>query len=353
MRWITVWIGFLLIATGAMAQPPAARVVVTPVFEKEIAPTAQLLGILDFDTKAGISAEISGLIALQKLTEGSLVPKGALLVRLNTDFIEKDLDILTEEIAELNFKIANTQKNLQRFETLFQQRVASEKDYDDLSSQLKELQAQKDALQVKLAKKQLELTKSTIRAPYNGLVLERYKNEGEWVAPGVSVCQLAAVDELVVQVALTEDLIRFIQVGQSLHFSIPALNRQFTGKVKAIVPKVDIKSKTFTIKISAPYEQGLMQNMTASVFVPAGPTRKLKMIKRDARVHFQGKDFVYTVQEGKAKIMPIQIEAVDGEFLGVDAPHITPGMVVVIDGNERLRPDQAVQIVKKPDGAAN
>lgn len=351
MRWFAVGISTLLIATSVMAQPPAARVVVTPVFEKEIAPTVQLLGVLDFDTKAGISPEISGLIARQKLTEGALISRGALMVQLNTDFIEKDLDILKKEIAELDFKIGNTQKNLKRFETLFKQNVTSEKDYDDLSSQLKELLAQQDALQVKLAKKKLELAKSTLRAPYNGLVLERYKNEGEWIAPGMSVCQLAAVDELVVQVALSEDLIRFIAVGQSLNFAIPALDRQLKGKVKAIVPKVDIKSKTFTIKISVAYEPGLMQNMTASVFVPAGPTRKLKMIKRDARVQFQGKDFVYTVQEDKAKIMPIEIRAVNGEYLGVDAPQITPGMVVVIDGNERLRPDQAVQIVKRPGGA--
>jgi multidrug efflux pump subunit AcrA (membrane-fusion protein) len=57
------------------------------------------------------------------------------------------------------------------------------------------------------------------------------------------------------------------------------------------------------------------------------------------------------VKEDKAKMLPVQVAAVDGEYLGVDAPHIATGMPVVVDGNERLQPDQAVQIVDKPGQA--
>jgi multidrug efflux pump subunit AcrA (membrane-fusion protein) len=86
--------------------------------------------------------------------------------------------------------------------------------------------------------------------------------------------------------------------------------------------------------------------------VPSGEKRSLRMIKRDAMVRFQGKEFVYTVKEGQAKMLPIEVLAVDGEYLGVDAPYIVSGMQVVVDGNERLRPDQPVQIVDRP-GQAN
>jgi RND family efflux transporter MFP subunit len=347
MRWFMAFTCLLFTFTAAVAQPPPARVVVTEVFEKKISPTTPLVGIVDYDTTAGISSEISGLIVQQYLIEGTVVSKGAVLVRLNTDFIQKDMDIIEKEIAELDHKIANNKKNLKRFETLFQQNVTSEKDYDDLASQLKELLTQKDALRVKYAKKDLELAKSTIRAPFKGLVVERFKNQGEWIAPGESICQLAAVDEVVVQVAMSERLIPFVKVGQPIMLTVTALGKSFTGKLKTIVPKVDVKSKTFDIKISIDYQPGLLQNMSAMVNVPTGSVKQLKMIKRDALVRFKGKDFVYTVKDGQAKILPIEVAAVDGEYLGVEVPHIVAGMPIVIDGNERLRPDQKVQVVNK------
>lgn len=45
-----------------------------------------------------------------------------------------------------------------------------------------------------------------------------------------------------------------------------------------------------------------------------------------------------------AKILPIRVVAVDGEYFGVDTPHIKVGMPVVVGANERLQPDQPAQI---------
>ncbi len=346
MRWFISLIMVLVFVSSAATQPPPARVAVTRVFEKELAPTTVLVGIVVFDQNAGLSSEISGLIDSHQMAEGAVVRKGQVLVRLNTDFLLKDIAVIDQQIVQADIKIQKSHKNLTRFKTLFQQDATSEREYDDLAFELKELQVEMETLKVTRAKKKLELDKSQIRAPFDGLVLERYKSQGEWISPGAPICRLASLDEVVVQVALSEDLMPFVKVGQNLNLTITAMDKALQGNVKAVVPNVDLKSKTFDIKIGIEYEQGLFQNMSTRVNVPSGQTRRLKMIKRDALVRFQGKEFVYTVKEGKAKILPIQVAAVDGEFLGVEAPHIEADMPIVIDGNERLRPDQAVQIVE-------
>lgn len=348
MRWILSFLAVLMVASPVGAQqPPPARVAVTKIFEKELAPTTPLVGVVDFDHSAGLSAEISGLLTQHKMMEGGVVRKGDVLARLNTDFIHKDIAIIDQQIAHVKIKIENARKDLTRFETLFRQDATSEKQYDDLAFELRELTVQEQTLKVTRAKKELELAKSKIRAPYDGLVVERFKDTGEWISPGVAICRLAAVNRTVVKVPVSENLIRFVKTGQSVAVVIQALDRELTGKVQTIVPKVDPKSKTFELKVQIDYTQGLLQNMTASVDVPSGMQRSLKMIKRDAMVRFQGKEFVYTVNDGKAKILPIQVVAVQGEYLGVDAPHIKAGMPVVVDGNERLQPDQPVQIVDR------
>ncbi len=140
---------------------------------------------------------------------------------------------------------------------------------------------------------------------------------------------------------------KYIRPGDEISLKINALEKEFTGAVKNFVPVADMKSKTFQIKVVIPYFEDIIQNMSATVNVPVSDKMKLKMIKRDALVLFQGKDFVYTAEEGKAKILPVNIVAYEGEYIGVDNPYIVPDMLVVTDGNDRLMPDQAVEVVEK------
>ncbi len=353
MRWFCIPIMVLMTVTYVSAQqPPPARVAVDPVIEKEVAPTTPLVGIVDFDQSAGISSEISGLMVNHRMVEGKVVQKGDLLVQLNTEFIQKDIGVIEQQIAQFDIRIEKTRKNLKRFETLFKQDATTEKEYDDLAFQLRELQIEKRRLQVTLAKKKLELEKSEIRAPFDGLVVERFKDIGEWISPDDPICRLAAVGQTVIKVPVSEGLIRYVKGGQAVAVTVSALGRDFDGRVRTIVPKVDPKSKTFELKVGIDFTQGLLQNMSASVNVPSGHKKKLKMFKRAALVRFKGKTFVYTVKEDKASILPVTIAAVDGEYLGVDAPYIAEGMPVVVDGNERLQPDQPVQIVDTPGKAA-
>ncbi len=86
------------------------------------------------------------------------------------------------------------------------------------------------------------------------------------------------------------------------------------------------------------------QNMSATVFISTGNGQKMAMIPRDALIKFQGKDFVYTVKDKKAAMLPVNIVTYLGDRIGADNAHFSEGMPVVVDGNERLRPNQPVVI---------
>ncbi|MCP4107482.1 MAG: efflux RND transporter periplasmic adaptor subunit [Desulfobacteraceae bacterium] len=336
---------FLLGACAVSAQPPPARVAVAKVFEKEISKTNQIMGIVDFDTQSGISSELSGLIKEQSVVEGAVVKKGDVLVRLNTDFIGKNIEITKKQAEQVGIKIQNTRKNLKRYKTLFKEAATSEKVYDDLADSLREFVKQREIIKMEVEKLNLEIKKSVIKAPFDGLILERFKNEGEWVSPGDSICSLASVEDVVVKVAVPEELVKYVTPGNEILLVINALEKELTGTIKKFVPVADIASKTFQIKIAIPYFEEIIQNMSVTVNVPVSNRMKLKMIKRDALIRNQGKNFVYTVKDGKASILPINIVGYEGEFMGVDNPNIAPDMLVVIDGNDRLRPDQAVTVI--------
>lgn len=352
----TVVIAAMLVCpcAAAFSQPPS-MVKVAKVVEKEVAKVNRIMGVVDFDKRSGISPEISGLIAKQSVVEGALVKKGDVLVRLNTDFIRKNIEIMKKQVEQAEIRIQNTEKNLKRYEILFEKKATSEKVYEDLSDSHRELLKQRDILRTNIERLELEKRKSVIRAPFDGLILEKLKNEGEWVKPGEAVCSLASTEDMHVKVAVSEDLVKFIVPGNKVSLEINALGREFTGVVGKYVPVADIQSKTFQVKIAVPYFKEAIQNMSASVNVPVSDKMKLRLVKRDALVRFNGKDFVYTVKDGKAAILPVNIVAYEGEYIGLDNPYIVPGMNVVVDGNDRLVPDQPVKVIdgnggKKPGG---
>jgi membrane fusion protein, multidrug efflux system len=346
MRVILAVVFFCFSTVSAFSQPPA-KVVVSKVFEKEISKTNQMVGVLDFDKRAGISPEIAGLIEKVFYTEGLQVKKGDIIIRLNSEFIQKNIDIRTKEKEQISIRMQNAEKNLKRFEMLYKEEAASEKAYDDLADSLRELQIRHEMIQVQIDKLQLEVKKSSIRAPFDGIILQKFKNEGKWVSPGVPVCSLGSTADLIVNVAVSEDLIRYIHLGSDVFISIDAVGKEIKGSIQRITPFADIATKTFQVKVSLPYFQSAIQNMSASVHIPVSDKMKLRMVKRDALVRYQGKDLVYTVKEGKASVLPINIVVFDGEYLGVDNPYIVSGMPLVVDGNDRLKPDQEVEIIEK------
>jgi RND family efflux transporter MFP subunit len=325
----------LICAVLAIGQPPPAKVVVAKVYEKEIVRTNQMVGIVDFDKQSGISTEVSGLIEQVSIVEGTVVDKGAVLAKLNTDFIRKNIEISVKQVEQVEIQIKTAEKDLKRFATLYKKSATSERNYDDLLGTYRERVKEREIMLINIEKLKLEMRKSTIRAPFRGLILQQFKYEGEWISPEAAICTLASTDDVFVKVAVAESLIRFVKPGDEVTLTIDALENEIRGTIHNFVPVADI------------YFKEILQNMSATVHVPVSHKKKLRMIKRDALIRNQGKDFVYTIKDGKAKILPVNIVGFDGEFVGVDNPYIVPGMPVVIDGNDRLRPDQPVQIVKK------
>lgn len=336
----------VLIALPALSQPPA-KVVVETVFEQQLTRTTRMEGVVALAVKAGLSPEVSGLIETDHLREGQRVTAGTPLLRLNTDFLNKQLIITEKQLAQVQVKIDNVRKNLQRHEILLQQDATSEKVFDDLTDALRELVLQEAIVKTTLEKLVLEKHKSVIRAPFEGLILEKYKYTGEWVAPGTAIALLGSTSDVVVEVAIPENLLRYIHIGHVVSVHLPPLDQYFEAPVVLITPVADPKSKTFEVQIGLPDFDGVTQNLSATVDIPSSQALTLKMVRRDARVTHNNQDFIFVVKDGKAQMLPFPIAAYTGQFMGTEAPHVVEGMAVVVDGNDRLRPDQPVEVVDR------
>jgi membrane fusion protein, multidrug efflux system len=164
------------------------------------------------------------------------------------------------------------------------------------------------------------------------------------VQQGTNLVAAGSSRDLVVRVPVEESLLRFITVGEDVPVTINAFARELTGTILRFEPVADVRTKNVFLKIGIPPQEQVAENMSATVFVPTGVKRDLSIIPRDALISLQGKDFVYTVREGRAAILPVNIVTYLGGRIATDSPDLLPGTPVVVEGNERLRPDQPVAV---------
>jgi RND family efflux transporter MFP subunit len=324
--------------------PPPAKVVVGQVRSEEVSTTQSVTGILYYERVSEISTEVVGLVEEVTISQGDHVEKGDPLVRLNTEILDREIALTRTRIAQIELRINNTEKNFNRLDRLYKSSGVSEKDFDDALFAYQDAGKEKQVVEDTLAKLLIQQRRSVIKAPFSGIVLNKNVDSGAWVQPGKLLVSIGSSSDLFVRAPIAENLLQFIQLGEPLEVVLNAYNRQVDGTVIGIDPVADLKTKNVFLKIKIPPMDFVAQNMSATVFVPSSEKLQLSVFSRAAVIKSQGKDFVYTVKEGKASILPVNIVAYLGRKVAVDNANIVPGLPVIIEGNERLRPDQPVVV---------
>ena len=237
--------------------------------------------------------------------------------------------------------------DLKRREALFKKKSISEQSYDEARYRVIGLQNRVAALKAQVELFEIELDKKIIRAPFNGVVIKRHVDRGEWVSEGETVAVIGKDDIIDIVAEVPERYIPFIKYGMPVSATVNG--NRLSGSVIAIVPRGDVATRTFPIKIRTPNTHSLIEGMSARVILPTARSVNTLIVPRDAVIAKFGQNVVYAVTDSKANMMPVQIIGYDGLNAGIQAKGLKDGMSVVVEGNERLRDEQAVVYQKTED----
>ncbi|MBF0376701.1 MAG: efflux RND transporter periplasmic adaptor subunit [Desulfamplus sp.] len=331
--------------TKQQSATPPAKVVTAKVVDSMVAENAQILGTLFFDNMSLISTEVNGLVSSVNFRTGDVVKKDAPMVQLRTDFIQNEIESVQANISQIEARLKKAQKDLNRYSTLYRQEAASEKEFDDMTLSKEDLVKQRAILQTTLELAKLKKRKSIISAPFDGVVLEKNAESGSWVAPGTILCTLAPIDDLFVKVPVSESLLKFSPKGEKVSVTITALDKTLTGTVDGLIPIADPQTRSIFIKVKLPRVDGVVLNMSAAVSLPVGEKRNMPLVPRDALVNFNGQNMIYTIKDEKAALLPVKVVSYLGDNVAIEGQGIMAGMVIIVDGNARLRPDQSVIVI--------
>lgn len=246
--------------------------------------------------------------------------------------------------AKNNLKIA--QLNLDSDQTLFDSGDISELAYQSSQLALKTAEANllsaKSALTV--AKKGYRDTRIT--SPFSGQISRSHLDLGMMVQPGMSVYQVVDLSTLKLELGLSQDIIRFLQVGSDVQLSISALDgKKYDGTVKFISPAADEMSGTFTaeIHIPNPGKSGIRAGMTARATLFLSDPEPLIAVPDEALIRHNGITELYRVEQGKAVVTNVSLGSKRGSQTIVNTG-LAAGDTIVVVGQDQLGINSTVWI---------
>jgi RND family efflux transporter MFP subunit len=341
---------FMLASPSLFAQeknnqgPPPAQVVVAEAGSGMIAPENEFIGTVYYQEVSDVASEVGGIVNSVDFEEGRPVKKGQPLVKLTADLLEKSLKSAVARYEEAVSDMKKAEKEYERAKNLHDQELVSEQTYDDKRFNAEGMEKRVASLHADVERFETELLKKTNYAPFDGIVLKKHTERGEWLSPGSKIATIAAEKNMDVVVDVAESVVRYIDLGMAVKVSVGG--KVLTGNVIAIIPDGDVSTRTFPVKIRVRNNGSLAEGMEARVTLPTGEKEKTFIIHRDAIITSQGSTILYSVQDGNAKMIPVNVVGYDGMTAGVLGQGLEQGMKVVIKGNERLRDGQPVMIQK-------
>lgn len=283
-------------------------------------------GTFEPNKETKISAEIQGKINVVLVDVGSVVSKGQSLVQLDNSLLKLQLQTIEVQIEGL-------EADVNRYSVLAK------------ADAIQGVQLEKAELGLKSAKVQRatlleQINKTTIKAPFNGVVTAKLSEEGAFAAPGVPLLQITDITNLKFTINVPENELSQFKFHQNYAITADAYSEiSLTGKTTMIGSKANIGS-SFPIQflVNNTSDLKIKSGMFGKVSFKSGSQEKGIIIPASAIVGTANQPQVYLIKEGKSVLQNITIskkiqnKAVVSSGLNEGNVIVTNGFINLFDG---------------------
>jgi RND family efflux transporter MFP subunit len=341
--YITILLLSFSLSAASFAQNPT-RVYVSNVEKKLFAPTIELSGTVEYPDLSNLSSEVSGIVENVFFDEGDIVKKGQVLVQLNDDILNKEIDI-AKAIYNSSFEEFKLKKwEFERYDTLFSSGDIPLRDLKQRETEYLKSKYQMEKAASELALLELMSEKKKIKAPFNGVIVEKFTHTGDWLESGMPVAKVAANDQVDIVCHAPQSVREEISKGDPAEILIK--KKSIPATVFSVIPYGDINTRTFPVKIRVKNQKELAAGMEVIVNLQTSKPRESFIIPRDAIVIKNDAYMIYIAENQKAKEIPVEVISYEGINAEVISNKLRDGMQVITRGNQFLSNDQNIEIVK-------
>jgi RND family efflux transporter MFP subunit len=256
----------------------------------------EFTGTFEANKEVKVNADVQGKIVKYYVDEGAKVRKGQPLVKL-------DASLLYTSLEQVNVQIETLQKDLARYQILADADAIPAVKLEKVQQGIKTAKTQKQAIQTKIAK-------TTIKAPFTGIVTMKFQEVGAFAAPGVPLVLLTDIGDLKFTINVPERNLDLFKKGKAYTIKSDVYpNLNLKGKVIRIGSKGNM-SNSFPVQfaIKNTKDKKLKSKMFGKVTVDTGADGiKAIVIPAKAIVGSEIEPQVYVVKDGKAVLTNVTI----------------------------------------------
>ena len=347
-----------LVPSAVISQQRASAVDIDKVISEPLLQTMPVIGRFVAKESGVVATRIAERVHKMQVQVGDRVEKGDVLVELASDRLDSKIQVLRADLirmeSQLAKEIANNRKMKQTHKRILALRTSNafRKDREEDSERDLEIskemvtRAKADILQskAKLKMGKIALQDANIKAPYPGVVLKQHTLPGNYVRIGDPIITLLNDTDLEIEVDVPSiralDLKPYTNVKANLQNGL-----SFNAVIRAIIPQENSQTRAVAVRLTAkdgPFKQGIAGNQSVKLKLPIGDNANVVTVHKDAVLIKNGEKIVFVFKKGIANMQTTKLGRAVGNRFEVLAG-LQPGDLVVVRGNERLRPGEPIK----------
>ena len=313
-------------------------------------------------SRAAVGAKIIGRVVELPVDEGDTIAAGDIIAVLDSEDLQASVRLAEASLNEARARLADAERELVRQAGLVEDQLTSQALYDTAITQRDVAVAQVGTAEARLNAAQAQLDYTVVRAPIDGVVIERNIEVGEMVAPGGftsqqstgSIVRIADPTSLEVEADINESYIARLQLGQRASIRVDAVpDFEYSGSLRQIVPTADRQRAVVQVKVSIDnIDVRLVPDMSCTVtFLEEGvdeselvqPPKLL--VPEEAIQYAGGAPFLFRIDDDVLRRTRVQLgEASDGRVEILEG--VSGGETIVSREVTSLEDGQRVRIAE-------
>lgn len=332
-----------LFSPGLFAEDARKSLVVVDTAKSiRLAPTSLYSGLVLSRNDVRLPAELAGRL-LSVAEVGDRFNQGEVIARIDDTFLQQQRAEEQAIIKSEEARLALHDKDVERYQRLIKKNNIAQSELDQSILDQALARSNINAAQARLAQIEERIRRSIIRAPFSGVVSERFIQKGEWSESGTAIVRFVDTKNLEIQVNVPQSIVSLLSIGDIL--TVLHENQSTPAKLTTVVRVSNNNSRLFELRLVA--DKPLPAGSLVRIRVPNAQAQQVIAIHRDALVLRKGSTSVFRINnDGLAEKFPVEVGIGDGEYVQIISD-IQAGDQVVIRGSERLRPGAPVTISKK------
>jgi membrane fusion protein (multidrug efflux system) len=316
---------------AAAAPSTASRVEVAAIRESEAGFELNLPGEIRGAHDATLGSAMGGFIERVLVENGDEVRRGQTLIRV-------DSQSASVRVAQAEVELRSAEREVQRGARLGDALAQAQRD---------NYQTRYDAAAAAHRAAQLTLSRSIIKAPFDGVIANLEADVGEIAPPGAPLVRLVELDHVKVTISVSDRDVVALSAGMPARVTTDAASGTFEGRVSHINPAADLQTRSFLVDIELDNpDRTLLPGMIAQVRIAAALAEAALVVPQDWVVTKMDGLGVFVEDAGVARWRPIVLGSVVRQQVVV-TEGLSLGDRVIVTGQRELEEGDEVLVVRE------